>query len=109
MRHRARAGRDSGHSLAQQKTLLLSRKRKEFVDKMANTPSQIVADLYDATIEPSRWPHALIALGERARADAVGLLFNDFATGRGQFEGAIGIPAEALSDRKSTRLNSSHV
>ena len=97
MRHRARAGRDSGHSLAQQKKLLLSRKRKEFVDKMANTPSQIVADLYDASIEPSRWPHALIALGERARADAVGLLFNDFATGRGHFERAVGIPAEALS------------
>ncbi|MGE5442815.1 MAG: hypothetical protein ACM3Q0_07195, partial [Bacteroidota bacterium] len=97
MRHRARAGRDSGHSLTQQKTLLLSRKRKEFVDKMANTPSQIVADLYDASIEPSRWPHVLIALGERARADAVGLLFNDFATGRGHFEAAIGIPAEALS------------
>ena len=97
MRHRARAGRDSGHSLAHQKKLLLSRKRKEFVDKMANTPSQIVADLYDASIEPSRWPHALIALGERARADAVGLLFNDFATGRGHFERAVGIPAEALS------------
>jgi DNA-binding CsgD family transcriptional regulator/PAS domain-containing protein len=97
MRHRARAGRDSGHSLAQQKTLFLSRKRKEFVDKMANTPSQIVADLYDASIEPSRWPHVLIALAERARADAVGLLFNDFATGRGHFEAAIGIPAEALA------------
>ena len=97
MRHRARVGRDSGHSLAQRKKLLLSRKRKEFVDKMANTPSQIVADLYDASIEPSRWPHALIALGERARADAVGLLFNDFASGHGHFERAIGIPAEALS------------
>jgi DNA-binding CsgD family transcriptional regulator/PAS domain-containing protein len=64
---------------------------------MANTPSQIVADLYDASIEPSRWPHVLIALAERARADAVGLLFNDFATGRGHFEAAIGIPAEALA------------
>jgi DNA-binding CsgD family transcriptional regulator len=75
----------------------LSRKHKEFVDKMGNTPSQIVADLYDASIESSRWPHALIALGDRAKADAVGLLFNDFASGHGHFERAIGIPAEAIS------------
>jgi DNA-binding CsgD family transcriptional regulator len=107
MRHRARPGRDSGHSLAQQKALLLSRKRKEFVDKMANTPSEIVADLYDASIESSRWPHALIALGERARADAVGLLFHDFASGRGHFEGAIGIPAEALSSYRRVHSQSS--
>jgi DNA-binding CsgD family transcriptional regulator len=64
---------------------------------MADTPSKVVAGLYDVSIEPSRWPHALIALGERARADAVGLLFNDFTSGRGHFERAIGIPAEALS------------
>ena len=74
---------------------------------MANTPSQIVADLYDASIESSRWPHALIALGERARADAVGLLFHDFASGRGHFEGAIGIPAEALSSYRRVHSQSS--
>jgi PAS domain-containing protein len=81
------------------------RKHKD-VRKMADTPSQIVADLYDASIELSRWPHALIALGERARADAVGLLFNDFANGRGHFEGAIGIPAEALSSYRRVHSQS---
>jgi DNA-binding CsgD family transcriptional regulator/PAS domain-containing protein len=106
MRRRTRAGRDSDHSLAQQKALLLSRKHKEFVHKMANTPSQIVADLYDASIESSRWPHALIALGERTRADAVGLLFHDFASGRGYFERAIGIPAEALSSYRRVHCQS---
>jgi DNA-binding CsgD family transcriptional regulator len=84
----------------------LSRKHKEFVDKMGNTPSKIVADLYDASIEPSRWPHALIALGERARADAVGLLFNDFASGHGHFERAIGIPAEAISSYRRVHSQS---
>jgi DNA-binding CsgD family transcriptional regulator/PAS domain-containing protein len=71
-----------------------------------NTPSQIVADLYDASIESSRWPYALIALGERARADAVGLLFNDFASGHGHFERAIGIPAEALSSYRRVHSQS---
>jgi DNA-binding CsgD family transcriptional regulator len=73
---------------------------------MADIPSQIVADLYDASIESSRWPHALIALGERARADASGLLFNDFASGRGHFERATGIPAEALSSYRRVHSQS---
>jgi hypothetical protein len=45
-------------------------------------------------------------LGERARADAVGLLFNDFASGRGHFERAIGIPAKALSSYRRVHYQS---
>ena len=73
---------------------------------MADMLSQIVEDLYDASIESSRWPHALIALGERARADASGLLFNDFASGRGHFERATGIPAKALSSYRRVHSQS---
>lgn len=64
---------------------------------MGNLPPQIVAELYGANIEPARWPHALLALGEWARADAVGLAYHNFNTGEGCFERALGIPTDALT------------
>ncbi len=63
---------------------------------MGNLPPQIVAELYGANVEPARWPHALLALGEWAKADAVSLAVHDFETGAGSIERAIGIPTEAL-------------
>lgn len=64
---------------------------------MGNLPPQIVAELYGANVEPARWPHALLALGEWAKADAVSLAVHDFETGAGSIERAIGIPTEALA------------
>lgn len=106
MRHRARSSGDTRHSVGRQQKVILSRKDKEFVSEMATTPSDVVADLYDASIDPSGWPHALLALGELAKADAVGLLLHDFARGEGHFERAIGIPADAIASYRRVHSRS---
>jgi DNA-binding CsgD family transcriptional regulator len=64
---------------------------------MGNLPPQIIAELYGANVEPARWPHALLALGEWAKADAVGLAYHNFHTGEGTFARAIGIPSDLLA------------
>ena len=94
---RARKGGDLRHSLTRRDVVSLSRNYQEIVATMGNLPPQIVAELYGANIEPARWPHALLALGEWAKADAVSLAVHNFGTGAGSFERAIGIPAEALT------------
>jgi DNA-binding CsgD family transcriptional regulator len=73
---------------------------------MGNIPPHIVAELYGANIEPARWPHALLALGEWAKADAVGLVVHDFNTGEGLIERAIGIPTDALTSYRRAHSRS---
>ena len=59
---------------------------RRFLEKMATSPCQVVADFYDASLDPTRWPQALLSLGECMKADAVGLLLHDFEDGSGRFE-----------------------
>ena len=97
MDKRARKGGDLRHSLTRRDVVTLSGNYKEIAATMGNLPPQTVAELYGANVEPARWPHALLALGEWAKADAVSLAVHDFETGAGSIERAIGIPTEALA------------
>ena len=106
MTKRARKGGDFRHSLSQRDSVSLLRDYREIVNTMGNLPPQIVAELYGANIEPARWPHALLALGEWAKADAVGVVFHDFKAGEGYFERAIGIPTDALTSYRRAQSRS---
>ena len=74
---------------------------------MEQHPSQVVADFYDASLDPTRWPQALLALGELANADMVALAVHDFESGSGHLERAIGIPADAQSSYRRLHSRSS--
>ena len=73
MRHRARKGGDLHHIPSSPLRVNSSGNCKEFDRKMEQHPSQVVADFYDASLDPTRWPQALLALGELANADMVAL------------------------------------
>lgn len=73
---------------------------------MATSPCQVVADFYDASLDPARWPQALLSLGECMKADAVGLLLHDFEDGSGRFERAVGITADAQANYRRTYARS---
>jgi DNA-binding CsgD family transcriptional regulator len=95
MTYDAREGCDPRHSVSVGKAIHLSANCKEIESNMDSIPSMIVADFYDAGLDPARWPQALLALCEWVKADAVGLGFHDLDAGTGHFDRAIGIPAEA--------------
>jgi len=73
---------------------------------MATSPCQVVADFYDASLDPTRWPQALLSLGECMKADAVGLLLHDFEDGSGRYERAVGITADAQANYRRTYARS---
>jgi DNA-binding CsgD family transcriptional regulator len=73
---------------------------------MATIPCQVIADFYDASLDPTRWPHALLALGESLKAEAVGILVHDFEEGSGRFERAVGITADAQANYRRSYARS---
>ena len=73
---------------------------------MATSPCQVVADFFDASLDPTRWPQALLSLGECMKADAVGLLLHDFDDGSGKYERAVGITADAQANYRRTYARS---
>ncbi len=102
MKTYARKGCDDSHSHTTRDVVTSAEKCKGFTDTMAITPCQVIADFYDASLDPARWPHALLSLGEWIKAEAVGLLVHDFDDGSGRFERAVGISAEAQANYRRT-------
>jgi len=74
---------------------------------MACIPSKLVADFYEANLDPAFWPQALLALCEWIDADVAGFLSHDFDTSDGRFQQVIGLSAEAQSSyrRQHARSN----
>lgn len=107
MKPYARKSCDAGHSHTTGDVVTSAAKCKGFTETMATTPCQVIADFYDASLDPARWPHALLSIGEWIKAEAVGLLVHNFADGSGRFERAVGISAEAQATYRRTyaRIN----
>lgn len=95
---RARKSCDGSHSQTPPNNVKSATNCWDFAKTMAIIPCQVIADFYDASLDPTRWPHALLSLGECMKAEAVGLLVHDFEDGSGRFERAVGITADAQAN-----------
>lgn len=69
----------------------------DFITKMDSIPAQIVAEFYEACLESSRWPQALLTIGDWVKADVAALATHNFETGSGQFDRALGLSSESQS------------
>lgn len=69
----------------------------DFITKMDSIPAQIVAEFYEACLDSSRWPQALLTIGDWVKADAAALATHDFESGSGQFDRALGLSSESQS------------
>jgi DNA-binding CsgD family transcriptional regulator/PAS domain-containing protein len=74
---------------------------------MDHIPSNLIADLYEANLDPAYWPQALLSVCEWMGADVVGFVSHDFDSGDGRFREVIGLSAEAQSSyrRQHSRSN----
>ena len=86
---RLQKGGDTRHSQPTPNSHTVGTEMRRFLETMATSPCQVVADFYDASLDPTRWPQALLSLGECMKADAVGLLLHDFDDGSGKYERAV--------------------
>lgn len=102
MSRSTRTSCDQSHSDSTPNTIQSATNCWDFAETMATIPCQIIADFYDASLDPTRWPHALLALGECLKAEAVGILVHDFENGSGRFERAVGITADAQANYRRT-------
>ncbi len=97
---------DDSHSIIKSEQLVLASNCEEIDVNMDFISSKLIADFYDANLDPAYWPQALLALCEWVGADAAGFLSHDFEKNEGRFQQVIGVAAEAQSSYRRQYVRS---